>query len=120
MERVQFITHKGKKILLEDFSSINPGSEFIETIKKAQRMIANEPNNSVLAVFDATNCAFSSDMLDRMKKFSKANAPYVKQATVVGMNGLLQAALSAVSKSTGREFTNFRTREEAMDYLAEL
>jgi len=97
MERVQFITYKGKKILVEDFSYLNPGSEFTTTIKKAQGMIASEPKGSVLAVFDATGCSFNSDM-----------------------NGLLQVALSAVSKFSGRDFTTFKTRDEAMDFLVGL
>ncbi len=120
MERVKFVTHKGKKILVEDFTQLNPGAEFNETLKIAQGMIAAEPKGSVLAVFDATGCSFNSEMLDQMKKFTSANAPFVKKATVVGMNGLLQVALSAVSKFTGRDFTTFKTREEAMDFLAEL
>ncbi len=120
MERVQFVTYKGKKILVEDFSRLNPGAEFNETIKKAQDMIASEPKGSVLAVFDATGCSFNSDMLDQMKKFTSANTPFIKKATVVGMNGLLQVALSAVSKFAGRDFTTFKTREQAMDFLAEL
>jgi len=120
MERVQFVTHKEKKILVEDFSNLNPGLEFDKTIKKARGMIAGEPKGSVLAVFDSTGCSFSSEMLDQMKDFTAANAPYIKKATVVGMNGLLQVALSSVSKFTGREFTPFKTRAEALDYLADL
>lgn len=120
MERVQFIIHKGKKILVEDFSSLNPGSEFTKTIKKAQETIAKEPKESVLAVFDATNCTFNSDMLNQMKVFTTANTPYIKKATVVGMNGLLQVALTTVSKFSGRDFTTFKTRDEALDYLAGL
>ncbi|PKN99724.1 MAG: hypothetical protein CVU42_06980 [Chloroflexi bacterium HGW-Chloroflexi-4] len=120
MERVQFITYKGKKILVEDFSYLNPGSEFTTTIKKAQGMIASEPKGSVLAVFDATGCSFNSDMLTQMKEFTTANTPFIKKATVVGMNGLLQVALSAVSKFSGRDFTTFKTRDEAMDFLVGL
>lgn len=120
MERVQFVTHKGKKILLEDFSNLNPGQEFTKTFKKAQGMIAAEPKNSVLAVFDATGCSFNSDMIDQMKNFTKANTPFIKKSAVVGMNGLLQVALSTVSKFSGRDFISFKTREEAMDFLADL
>lgn len=120
MERVQFITHKGKKILVEDFTSLNPGPEFSETIKKAQAAIAAEPKGSVLAVFDATGCSFNSDMLNQMKEFTSANTPYIKKATVVGITGLLQVALSTVAKFSGRDFTTFKTREEAMDFLAAL
>ncbi len=120
MERVQFVMHKDKKILVEDFSNLNPGPEFNETLKKARGMIAREPKGSVLAVFDATGCSFNSDMLNQMKDFTAANTPFIKKATVVGMSGLLQVALTAISKFAGRDFTTFKTRIEAMDFLADL
>jgi hypothetical protein len=119
MDRVQFVTYKGKKVLVEDFTKLNPGSEFTETINKAQAMIASEPKDSVLAVFDATGCTFNSDMLNQMKEFTTANTPFIKKATVVGITGLLQVALSTVAKFSGRDFIAFKTREEAMDFLAE-
>ncbi len=117
MERVQFIIHQGKRVLMEDFTNISAGAEFESTIKKAQALIAAEPVNSVLALFDATDCSFNADMLNIMKDFTKTNTPYVKKAVVVGISGLLQVALSAVSKFSGREFHSFKTREEALDYL---
>lgn len=120
MERVAFITHKGKKILIEDLSNLQPGAEFNKTINKARKIISAEPENSVLAVFDATNCAFNSDMLELVKEFTKANTPYMKKAAVVGISGLLQMALSAVTKYSGREFITCRTREEALDCLVSL
>jgi hypothetical protein len=117
MERIQFITHKGKRILLEDFTSVKPGPEFYENIKKAQELIAKQPPKSVLAVFDVTGISFNSDMINVMKEFTKANTPYIKTATVVGITGLISIALGVVSKFAGREFLSFKTRDEALDYL---
>lgn len=118
MEKAQFITYKGKKILLEDFTAVKPGPEFGELIKVAQGMIAAEPAKSVLALFDATGGSFNVDILTTMKEFTKANTPYIKAAAVVGITGLLEVALSTVSKFSGREFHSFKTREEALDWLA--
>jgi len=89
-------------------------------LKFAKSTIAAEPQKSVLALFDATACAFNNDMLTQMKDFTKANTPYIKKATVVGITGLLQVALSAISKFSGREFITFKTREEALDFLADI
>jgi hypothetical protein len=118
MERVQFITYKGKKILLEDFTNLKPGPEFTTTLKKAQTTIATQPPKSVLALFDATGASFNNEFLNSMKEFTNANTPYIKDATVVGITGLLQVALAAVSKFSGRQFNSFKTREEAMEWLA--
>ncbi len=118
MDRIQFVTHKGKRILIEDFTNYKAGPEMIALIKQAQAIIAKEPPKSVLAVFDATGSAFNNDVLSAMKEFTKANTPYIKLATVVGINGLLKVALTAVSKFAGRDFISFNTRAEAMDWLA--
>jgi hypothetical protein len=90
----------------------------MDQISKAQAIIAKEPPKSVLAVFDASGSVFNNDVLNVMKEFTKANNPYIKAASVVGINGLLKIALTAVSKFSGREFITFNSRPEAMDWLA--
>lgn len=117
MERIQFVVHQDKKILVEDFTNIKPGIEFTDNLKKAQDIIASQPPKSVLAVFDATGASFNVDMLTSMKEFTKVNTPYVKAAAVVGITGLLEVALSTISKFSGREFVSFKTRTEAVDWL---
>lgn len=120
MERVRFITFKGKKMLMEDFTKMTPGANFTRLLKKARSVIASEPAQSVLAIFDATDCSFNSETLAQVKEFTKANTPFIKQSAVVGMNGLLQVALSAVSKYSSRDFQTFNSIEEAMEFLAEI
>jgi hypothetical protein len=115
--RLQFITYKGKKILVEDFTNLKPGAEFMDLIHQAQALIAAQPSKSVLAVFDATGSSFNNENLNAMKEFTKANTPYIKAASVVGITGLLQVALTAVAKFAGRDFISFKTRNEAMDWL---
>jgi hypothetical protein len=119
MDRLQFVTYKDKKIFVEDFTNLKAGSEFLNQIKRAQAIIASQPPNSVLAVFDATGCSFNNENLNAMKDFTKANTPYIKVATVVGITGLLQVALSAISKFAGRNFISFKTRAEAMEWLSQ-
>lgn len=120
MKRVQFITHKGKRILLEDFSFMKPGKDYARLLKETQKMISKEPEKSVLAVFDATGCSFTEESLKQTLEFTKANTPYIKGTTVVGISGLLQIAHSAITDSAGRDFIEFPNREEAMEYLVNL
>ncbi len=117
MERVSFIEYKGKCILLEDFSRMSPGKEFSRTIAKAQSIIASEPLHSVLSLFDGSHSSLNDEMIEQVKQFTKANAPYIKAVATVGLDGLLQFALFAAEKYTGREFPTFRTREEALEFL---
>jgi hypothetical protein len=117
MERLHFMTYKGKIILIEDFSDMKPGEVFMQALDEAGKMIRSQPEHSVLAVFDATNSHFNNEILEAMKAFTQANTPYIKAATVVGITGLLKIALKSISKFSGREFHLFDTREEAMEWL---
>lgn len=119
MSRIRFIKHKDKDILLEDFSGLLPGHEYVVLLEEARRLIHSRPEGSVLALFDASDAMFDDDVIGRMKEFTTSNKPYIKTSAVVGITGLRRIALTAVSKFSGRDFKVFDTREEALDWLAE-
>ncbi len=116
-DKVYFTTYNGKRILIEDFTHLKPGPEFTNRIEFARNLIASQPQNSVLAVFDATGVMFNSEILNAMKEFTKANTPYIKASCVVGVSGMLQVGMTAVSKFSGRNFVSFQTREQALEWL---
>ena len=117
MERIQWVEYQGFKIILEDFSNIEPGEEFLSTLDKARAEIHSQPEKSVLALFDATDARFDQDSLSRMKNFVNSNTPYIRAAAVVGVKGLAQVALMAVTRFSKRSFQTCDTREEAMEWL---
>jgi hypothetical protein len=117
MERVTFISYHGRSILIEDFSHLRPGREMLDTITRAQAVIATQPPHSVLAVLDATGAHFDAETMTAMKAFVKANNPYMKCTAVVGISGLLNIAVSTLANASGRSFRSFESREAAMAYL---
>ncbi len=119
-DRVHFFQHKGKSILLEDYSNLSPGPEFLDTLKKAQETIGHQPQKSVLALVDVSNSHFDMESLNAFGKFVKANTPFIKCTVVVGVKGLVEVGLMAVSRLGGRSFETFDTKEEALDYLIAL
>ncbi len=118
--RIRFIGHKGKFILLQDYSNLTPGQVFYDAVKVAQKMIAEQPPGSVLSVVDATNSVYNTEVLVTLKRFAQANTPYMKYTAVVGITGLKEVGLMAVSKAAGRPFRTFSTLEAAMDFLVNL
>jgi hypothetical protein len=118
--RVRFIEHKGKSVLLQDYSGMQPGPEFADLIKRARAVIDRQPPHSVLTLVDASNSVFDSEVLVIMKDFVKRNTPYILYTAVVGITGLKEVGLMAVSRVAGRPLQTFPTREEALDYLVEL
>jgi hypothetical protein len=119
MSRIGFAEHRGKKIIVMDFTQVRPGDEFLTGIAEARAWIASQPAQSVLSVFDATGAIYNLDAIGVLKDFTKHNEPYMKASTVVGVEGLLNIGLTAVSKFSGRTFKTFKDRQSAMDWLVE-
>lgn len=119
MERITVVEHKGKRILVQDFSGVRAGEEFDRGIAEAKAYIASQPAKSVLALFDASKAIYNTATLTALKEFTKHNEPYIKASAVVGVEGILNIALLAVSTFSGRTFKSFADRQSAMDWLAE-
>jgi len=117
MDRVQFIQHKGKKILHLNFSECTP-DEVLRVIEMAKAAIRTQSPGSVFTLTDVTNTAFNSKVSDAMKEFVIHNKPYVIAAAVVGVTGLKQIIYNAVMKFSGRKLTAFNSLSEAKDWLA--
>jgi hypothetical protein len=94
-----------------------PGDEFLASEAEARAWIAGQPAKSVLSVFDATGAVYNLEVVNVLKDFAKHNEPFMKASTVVGVEGLLNLALTAVSRFTGRTFKTFKDRQSAMDWL---
>ncbi|MBN1889288.1 MAG: hypothetical protein JW850_14940 [Thermoflexales bacterium] len=116
-ERIRFVDYKGKRILLEDFSSIRDEREFLALIKQAEGIVQSQPPKSVLVAVELTGARFSSTISQASKEASARNTPYVKASAMVGVKGLMQVMLKAVSTFAHRELVSFDTREQAMEWL---
>lgn len=114
--RVQFITHLGKRVL-----SINYAQCDVESMKavseEGHRIISREPHNSVLTLNDVTGASFDRESVEVLKSKVAANAPYVKKAAIIGVNGLQRLIYEAVKHFTKRNIPLFSSREEALDWL---
>ena len=116
MDRVRFITHQSKQILLVDLTDCN-AEEVIELLTQVQRIVTAQPSNSVLTLSDLTGAQFSRAAITRMKEVAVFDRPYVKRAALVGAESLPKVFYEALKTFSRREFHRFKTREEAMDWL---
>jgi hypothetical protein len=119
MGRISMVEHKGKTVLVQDFTGLGAGDEFSGTIAEAKRYIAGQPPKSVLSLFDATRTHYNAEVMAQLKEFTKHNGPYIKASVVVGIEGILSIAVMAVSRFTGRPIKILSDRESAMDWLVE-
>lgn len=120
MAGIDFIEHKGRRILYEDYSGCN--SETLKPLlEKAAGIIRSQPAASVLALVNVENTRYNKEASSAMKEFVKGNTPYIKCSAVIGMDGLKMVLFKGILAFTGRKnLVVFDDIEKAKDYLAAL
>lgn len=117
-ERVQFITHKGKKILFIDLRG-GSADEIRAMLPDIQDAVTSEPRGSVLSLSDWTGAQITRELADQIKKTLVFDRPHVKRTALVGVEKLPKIFLDAFKNFSQREFTIFSSLEEAKDWLVE-
>ena len=117
MERVRFITHQGKKVLLVDYSNLTDEVELLRMIEQREFLVDQQPKNSVLVVINVTGAKFTKEVLTRAKEANVYDRPYVRRAAMVGAAQYQKAAIDAVSMFAKRQWEKFDTLAEALDWI---
>ena len=116
-ERIQFIDHQGKKILLVDFS--NCLADEVEKIARAvPDYVIVHPLGSVLVLTDFTGASFDRDAIRAVKETAVFDKPFVKKSALIGTEDLPASFYDELKSYSRRELLIFTTREEALDWLA--
>jgi hypothetical protein len=115
-ERIQFINHRGKEILLLDFSN-SEADEVLQIIHQATVLIGTKAEHSLLTLTDVTNARFNEAVGEGMKNFTLHNKPYVRAGAVVGITGLKRIIFGAVMAFSQRKLLSFDDREQAKAWL---
>lgn len=117
MSKVEFIEHKGLKILLLDVSYSSNAEENIAAFDQAREIIFKEPPKSVRILTDVTKAHYTPQAVDAMKEFSKTVTPHIKASAAVGVSGIKRIVLQSLIKLSGRHIEVFEEREKALDWL---
>ena len=116
-ERIRFIDHLGKKILLVDFSNC-PANEVEKIARAVPDYVTVQPRNSVLVLTDFTGASFDRDALRAMKETAVFDKPFVKKSALLGTESLPAQFYEELIGFSRRELLILKTREEALDWLA--
>ena len=116
MERVRFITHRGKRVLLIDHTG-STTDEMRQTMDEVEYVVASEPPNSVLTLSDFTGTHFDKALADRMKVVAAKDRPHVRRAALVGAESIPDVYFHNLESFSARHFPKFKTREEVLDWL---
>jgi hypothetical protein len=115
-ERIRFIEHLGKQILLVDVSHCS--AREVETLARlVPSYVTSEPLGSVLLLADFTGAEFSRVAIDRLKESAVFDRPHLKRSAWVGIAKLPNVFYEHIKSFSRRDLPTFQTREEAMDWL---
>lgn len=118
MERVNWISHKGKQIVFTDLSHMMSSEEQVAVIRQAQELICAQPPQSVLSLIDYTGIHYNIPAVEAQKTFSTAVTPHMKASAVVGITGMMQVIYRSVVRITRRNIKTFDDLESAKEWLA--
>jgi hypothetical protein len=117
-ERIRFISHKGKKILLVDCT--NCSSEELEKFAKiVPSHVTAEPRGSVLLLADFTGVKFDKKIVEHIKPALVYDRPHLKRSAWVAAETLPKIFHQHLKIFSQRDLPVFKTRQEALDWLVE-
>src|SRR5277367_5659980 len=116
-ERLRFIKHKGHAIYLIDFTHC-AAKELLLLLDQVRADIARHTPGSVLTLADFTGAQIDKSVATRVKEVLVLDRPYVKRSAWVGTESLPHVFYEHFKSFSQRELPLFKTREEAMDWLA--
>ncbi|MBN1925640.1 MAG: hypothetical protein JW798_07390 [Prolixibacteraceae bacterium] len=112
------IFHKGKKILLVDYSGCKTIAETIVLLNEVRDFFLASDENLV-TLNDFSQAPVSNEFMELAKKYSKEvfDVKTIKTASV-GISGVKKILLAAFNMVAKYKIMNFDNREEALEYLA--
>lgn len=118
MRRPEIIRHNDVDIIYLDFSNMKRQEEIIQLEDDGADLIQKQKFNSALTLTNMDGMFFNNDIRNHFTKVVKANTPFVKASAVIGLNGLISIMYKSFIALTGRNIRLFKTKQEALDFLA--
>jgi hypothetical protein len=115
-DRIRFITHKDKQILLVDVSHCKP-AEVAKISRLVPSYVSDQPRGTVLLLGDFTGAEFDRDAINRLKQDTVFDRPYLKRSAWVGTENLPKVFYENLKSFSQRDLPTFKTREEALEWL---
>ncbi|HTA23336.1 MAG TPA: hypothetical protein VK763_07355 [Terriglobales bacterium] len=115
--RIQFTNHKGKQILVVDFSHCT-ATEVAEVARAVPEVVTAQPRASVLILSDYTGASLDQEALRVLKESAVFDKPYVKKSAWIGTENFPQVFADDMKTFSRREFPAFKTRQDALEWLA--
>ncbi len=115
-DRIHFIEHKGKQILLCDFTNAT-AQQMLLLVEHIRNMVAQHARESVVTLADYTGAEIDRTVATKIKEVLTLDRPFVRKTAWVGTEHIPRAYMESFHTFSQRTIATFKTREEAMDWL---
>lgn len=117
-DRIHFIEHKSKQILLVDFSQTT-AQQMLLLLDHLRVTVAQHGRKSLLTLADYTGAEVDRAVATRIKEVLTLDSPFVKKTAWLGTETIPHAVMENFQTFSRRSIATFKTREEALDWLVE-
>jgi hypothetical protein len=114
----RWITHRDERIFFVDLSGFGRHPDaFREELMEVEAVACQQPEESLLVLTDIRDTVVSSEVMNSAKESSARTTKHIRKEAIVGVSGIRQVLLDAVSRFSGRQFAVFDDIETAKDWL---
>ncbi|MFY0626610.1 MAG: hypothetical protein JXR07_09955 [Reichenbachiella sp.] len=115
---IEYIQHKGKKIMFADYRSCKQEVQQLELLENVAKEMAKFPEQTLLLV-DYDGVSGGIAYMTRVKELGNTVfKKHMKNSAVLGITGLKKVLFNGYNRATGtNNVKTFNTREEALDWL---
>jgi hypothetical protein len=124
MDRVQWIEHKGKRILLINYSGLHaklPEEKkmVFDCMAEVKRM-TDVTEGRILYLSDVSNTQSDNEIVDGLRELAiyTSSSGKVEKECVVGISGLQKMLVNMINLMSKSKLVMYDTREQGLDYLA--
>ena len=117
-DRIHFIEHQGKQILLIDYSGAS-AHQMLLLLEHVRITVAQHARESLLILADFSDAEIDRTVVTRIREVLTLDRPFVKRTAWVGAENIPHAYMESFHTFSQREIATFKTREEALDWLVE-
>jgi hypothetical protein len=117
-DRIHFVEHKGKRILLIDFSRAT-ALQMQLLLEQVRITVAKHARESLVTLADFNGAEVDHAVAMKIKEVLTLDRPFVKKTAWIGTENIPHAFLENFHNFSRREIVIFKTREEALDWLVE-
>jgi hypothetical protein len=117
-DRIHFIEHKGKQILVCDYSHAT-AQQMQLLLEHVRITVARHARESLLTFADLTGTEIDRTVATKIKEVLTLDRPFVRKTAWIGTENIPHAVMEGFHTFSQRTIFTCKTREEAMEWLVQ-